>query len=164
MKKRKVFERESSEYEEVFGKKNWFTTNKIIIILFPIFILFLIGIWGFLSNQKSNKLDSKQIIDSGTKAGTLNTFMKKGYLFNKTYKGKIIQFSFKTNVQSNEFDFSVTNRLVAQTLLNNVGKEVEVHYVEYFDSLSKGEMEKYIVDSIYKIRGDSGIDNGMNSK
>ena len=44
---------------------------------------------------------------SGTKAGTLNTFMRKGYIF-KTYEGKIIQSGFKANVQSNEFNFSVS--------------------------------------------------------
>ena len=62
---------------------------------------------------------------SGTKAGTLNTFMKKGYIF-KTYEGKVIQSGFKANVQSNEFNFSVTKESVAQTLLNNAGREVEV--------------------------------------
>ena len=57
--------------------------------------------------------------------------MRKGYIF-KTYEGKIIQSGFKANVQSNEFNFSVTKESVAQTLLNNAGREVEVHYVEYF--------------------------------
>ena len=63
-----------------------------------------------------------------------NTFMRKGYMF-KTYEGKIIQSGFKANVQSNEFNFSVTKESVAQTLLNNAGREVEVHYVEYFGAL-----------------------------
>lgn len=96
---------------------------------------------------------------SGTKAGTLNTFMRKGYMF-KTYEGKIIQSGFKANVQSNEFNFSVTKESVAQTLLNNAGREVEVHYVEYFGSLPWRGMEKYIVDSVYQVRGtdnNSGI-------
>jgi hypothetical protein len=88
---------------------------------------------------------------SGTKAGTLNTFMRKGYMF-KTYEGKIIQSGFKANVQSNEFNFSVTKESVAQTLLNNAGREVEVHYVEYFGALPWRGMEKYIVDSVYEIR------------
>src|SRR5690348_17698182 len=59
---------------------------------------------------------------SGTKAGTLNTFMKKGYVF-KTYEGKIIQSGFKANVQSNEFNFSVTKESVAETLLHNRSEE-----------------------------------------
>lgn len=89
---------------------------------------------------------------SGTKAGTLNTFMKKGYVF-KTYEGKIIQSGFKQNVQSNEFNFSVTKQSVAQVLLNNAGRDVEVHYIEYFGALPWRGMERYIVDSVYEVRG-----------
>jgi len=90
----------------------------------------------------------------GTKAGVLNTFMKKGYIF-KTYEGKIIQSGFKANVQSNEFEFSVTDEKVAQILLNNAGKEVELHYKEYFGALPWRGMQKDIVDSVYQVRGDS---------
>ena len=97
---------------------------------------------------------------SGTKAGTLNTFMKKGYIF-KTYEGKIIQSGFKANVQSNEFNFSVTKESVAQTLLNNAGREVEVHYIEYFGAIPWRGMEKYIVDSVYEVRNDNRS-NGLN--
>jgi hypothetical protein len=89
---------------------------------------------------------------TGTKAGTLNTFMRKGYIF-KTYEGKIIQSGFKVNIQSNEFDFSVTKESVAQTLLNNAGREVEVHYIEYFGALPWRGMRKFIVDSVYQVRG-----------
>ncbi|HEY5407533.1 MAG TPA: hypothetical protein VIJ92_10600 [Ginsengibacter sp.] len=99
---------------------------------------------------------------SGTKAGTLNTFMKKGYIF-KTYEGKVIQSGFKANVQSNEFNFSVTKPGVAQTLLNNAGREVEVHYIEYFGALPWRGMERYIVDSVYEVRG-GDRNNGINPK
>ncbi len=99
---------------------------------------------------------------SGTKAGTLNTFMRKGYMF-KTYEGKIIQSGFKANVQSNEFNFSVTKDNVAQTLLNNAGREVEVHYIEYFGALPWRGMERYIVDSVYQVRG-SDSNNGITPK
>ena len=92
------------------------------------------------------------VFGSGTKAGTLNTFMKKGYVF-KTYEGKIIQSGFKQNIQSNEFNFSVKKESVAQILLNNAGRDVEVHYKEYFGSLPWRGMEKYVVDSVYQVRG-----------
>ncbi|MDE3213479.1 MAG: hypothetical protein KGM98_09620 [Bacteroidota bacterium] len=94
---------------------------------------------------------------TGTKAGTLNTFMKKGYIF-KTYEGKIIQSGFKQNVQSNEFNFSVTKPSVAQTLLNNAGRDVEVHYIEYFGALPWRGMERYIVDSVYEVRNSDKTD------
>lgn len=100
---------------------------------------------------------------SGTKAGTLNTFMRKGYMF-KTYEGKIIQSGFKANVQSNEFNFSVTKESVAQTLLNSAGREVEVHYVQYFGALPWRGMERYVVDSVYEVRGTDGKVNGISPK
>lgn len=102
------------------------------------------------------------VFGTGTKAGTLNTFMNKGYVF-KTYEGKIIQSGFKQNIQSNEFNFSVTSESVAKVLLNNAGREVEVHYKEYFGALPWRGMEKYVVDSVYQVRG-SDINSGINPK
>lgn len=77
--------------------------------------------------------------------------MRKGYIF-KTYEGKIIQSGFRENVQSNEFDFSVTDTTVARILLNNSGREMELHYREYFGALPWRGMQKDIVDSVYEIR------------
>ncbi len=91
------------------------------------------------------------VFGTGTKAGTLNSFMRKGYIF-KTYEGKIIQSGFRENVQSNEFDFSVTDTTVARILLNNSGREMELHYREYFGALPWRGMQKDIVDSVYEIR------------
>jgi hypothetical protein len=88
--------------------------------------------------------------------------MNKGYVF-KTYEGKIIQSGFKQNIQSNEFNFSVTSESVAKVLLNNAGREVEVHYKEYFGALPWRGMEKYVVDSVYQVRG-SDINSGINPK
>ena len=91
------------------------------------------------------------VFGTGTKAGTLNTFMKKGYVF-KTYEGKVIQSGFRQNIQSIDFNFSVVSESVAEVLLNNAGKEVEVHYKEYLGALPWRGMEKYVVDSVYQIR------------
>lgn len=88
----------------------------------------------------------------GTKAGQLNTFQQKGIIF-KTYEGKIIQSGFKANVESNYFEFSVTSESVAKTLLENSGKEVELHYKRHFGSLPWRGAESYIVDSVYNIQG-----------
>ena len=88
----------------------------------------------------------------GTKAGQLNTFQKKGILF-KTYEGKIIQSGFKVNVESNYFEFSVTKESVAKILLDNAGKDLELHYKRYFASLPWRGNESYIVDSVYSIQG-----------
>jgi hypothetical protein len=95
------------------------------------------------------------VFADGTKAGILNTFQRKGYLF-KTYEGKIIQSGFKVNVQSNEFEFSVLSESVAKTLMENSGKEVELHYKSYFGALPWRGMQTFIVDSVYEIRGANG--------
>jgi len=95
------------------------------------------------------------VFADGTKAGILNTFQRKGYMF-KTYEGKIIQSGFKVNVQSNEFEFSVTSESVAKTLMENAGKEVELHYKSYFGALPWRGMQTFIVDSVYEIRSSSG--------
>lgn len=95
------------------------------------------------------------VLAQGTQAGTLNIFQQKGILF-KTYEGKIILSGFKANVQSNEFSFSVTKEEVAQQLLKVSGREVNVHYIQYFGALPWRGMQKYIVDSIYEVRGLQG--------
>ncbi len=92
------------------------------------------------------------VLAEGTQAGTLNIFQKKGMLF-KTYEGKIILSGFRANVQSNEFSFSVTREDVAQQLLKVSGREVNVHYKQYFGSLPWRGMKTFIVDSIYEVRG-----------
>jgi hypothetical protein len=95
------------------------------------------------------------VLADGTQAGTLNIFQKKGIIF-KTYEGKIILSGFKANIQSNEFSFSVTKPDVAEQLLKVSGRELNVHYKQYFGSLPWRGMQKYIVDSIYEVRGMNG--------
>ncbi|WP_276480051.1 hypothetical protein [Paraflavitalea pollutisoli] len=95
------------------------------------------------------------VFADGTKAGVLNTFQRKGYIW-KTYEGKIIQSGFKANIQSNEFEFSVVNERVAKTLMENSGREVELHYKSYFGALPWRGMQTFIVDSIYQIRNANG--------
>jgi hypothetical protein len=117
-------------------KKTLWYISAILLVALLIF-----GYWRFYF-----------ILAEGTQAGTLNIFQKKGILF-KTYEGKIILSGFKANVQSNEFSFSVTKEEVAEQLLKVSGREVNVHYKQYFGSLPWRGMQKYIVDSIYEVRG-----------
>lgn len=88
----------------------------------------------------------------GTKAGQLNTFQEKGFLF-KTNEGKIIQSGFQANVQSNEFTFSVTDKKVAEILSKNSGREVNLHYKRYLGALPWRGIQSYIVDSVLEVRG-----------
>ncbi|MEO6682510.1 MAG: hypothetical protein ABIN48_06765, partial [Ginsengibacter sp.] len=77
------------------GKKIFRTI--LIILLFGLLIFFYIRFFW--------------VFGTCTKAGTLNTFMNKGYVF-KTYEGKIIQSGFSQNIQSIDFNFSVVSESV----------------------------------------------------
>ena len=120
--------------------------KKISRIISFIFVLILAGFiyWKFYF-----------VFATGTKAGVLNTFQKKGFVF-KTYEGKLIQSGFQANVQSNEFEFSVTEERVAKILLENSGREVQLHYSRYLGALPWRGIQSYVVDSVYEIRGVNG--------
>jgi hypothetical protein len=94
------------------------------------------------------------VFAEGTKAGVLNTFQKKGYIF-KTYEGQLIQSGFRGNattaIQSNQFSFSVTDEKVAQKLMENSGKDMELHYKRYIGTLPWRGMQPFIIDSVYQI-------------
>lgn len=96
------------------------------------------------------------VFGEGVKAGQLNQVMYKGYVF-KTYEGRLIQSGFKgakgtNSIQSNEFNFSIVDDAVADSLMRCSGKSVELHYKEYLGTLPWRGMEKYIVDSIISVR------------
>ena len=96
------------------------------------------------------------VFGDGVKAGELNQFTYKGYVW-KTYEGKIIQAGFKgsapktggtATIQSYIFDFSVDDEEVANELMRCSGKNVELHYKEYLGALPWRGMQKHIVDRI----------------
>jgi len=95
------------------------------------------------------------VFGEGVKAGQLNNFTKKGYIF-KTYEGKLIQAGLQGgnpgSVQSNEFRFSVVSESVAAQLMRNSGKEFELHYKEYKGALPWRGTSEFVVDSIYSVR------------
>lgn len=95
------------------------------------------------------------VFGDGTKAGTMNYFVHKGYLF-KTYEGRLIQSGIRTpttgNIQSNEFMFSVADKKVADQLSKSAGGYIELHYKEYFHSLPWRGISEFVVDSVISIR------------
>lgn len=95
------------------------------------------------------------VFGQGVKAGELNYFVQKGYVF-KTYEGKVIQSGYKGKVagtiQSNEFQFSVSSESVAQQLMTASGKIVELHYKEYLGAIPWRGYSPFIVDSIISIK------------
>lgn len=90
----------------------------------------------------------------GTKAGELNFVVYKGYIF-KTYEGKLIQAGFRSktpgSLQSYDFDFSITDSAIANRLMRNTGKNVLLHYKQYFGALPWRGYSNYVVDSIVTI-------------
>ncbi|MCL1868603.1 MAG: hypothetical protein FWF72_06660 [Paludibacter sp.] len=95
------------------------------------------------------------VFGDGVKAGELNYFVHKGYIF-KTYEGRLIQTGFKsagtTTIQSNEFQFSVTNDAIADSLMLYSGKEVELHYKEYLAPLPWRGVSEFVVDKIVSVK------------
>lgn len=100
------------------------------------------------------------VFGEGVKAGNLNFFVKKGFIF-KTYEGRLIQDGFKSTapgaLQSNEFEFSVTDPAVAAILERNSGKVVELRYKEYLHSLPWRGNSNYVVIEVLK--ADEGSKN-----
>lgn len=95
------------------------------------------------------------VFGEGVKAGELNYVVKKGYLF-KTYEGKLIQSGLRSKqtgtVQSNEFEFSVTDRAIAEKMMLNSGKVFELHYKEYVSTLPWRGYSPFVVDRIISIK------------
>lgn len=95
------------------------------------------------------------VFGSGVKAGELNLFVYKGYVF-KTYEGRLIQAGYNSKnsnatIQSNEFNFSVKDEEVAKQLERCAGKFVELHYKEYLGTLPWRGVSKYVVDSVLSV-------------
>ena len=95
------------------------------------------------------------VFGTGVKAGELNLFVYKGYVF-KTYEGRLIQAGYNSKnsnntIQSNEFNFSVKDKKVAEQLERCAGKFVELHYKEYLGTLPWRGMTHYVVDSVYSV-------------
>lgn len=95
------------------------------------------------------------VFGEGVKSGELNYLVKKGNLF-KTYEGKLIQSGFKSKsvgtIQSYEFEFSVANTRIADSLMKNSGKYFDLHYKEYHNKVAWRGFSTYIVDSVYAMR------------
>lgn len=98
------------------------------------------------------------VFGEGVKAGELNFITYKGYIF-KTYEGRLIQSGFRggaagggqSTIVSNEFDFSVERKDIADSLMRCSGKVVELHYREYKGALVWRGMSEYVVDSIISV-------------
>lgn len=91
------------------------------------------------------------VFGEGVKSGELNYVVYKG-LFFKTYEGKLIQSGIRSKaagtIQSYEFEFSVQDPELAERLMLQSGRTLELHYKEYFGVLPWRGFTKFVVDSI----------------
>jgi len=119
--------------------------KKVLIISSTIIVLALIGIVFYRYYF---------VFGEGVKAGQLNYFVQKGYMF-KTYEGRLIQAGLRTEqpgaIASNEFMFSVNNSKIADSLNHHAGHSMQLHYKEYLHALPWRGVSRYVVDSIYSV-------------
>lgn len=91
----------------------------------------------------------------GVKTGQLNFVVRKGILF-KTYEGRLIQTGFRSEktggIQSNEFNFSIADKALAEQLMTSGGQVVDLRYKEYFGALPWRGYSKYIVYEVINIK------------
>jgi hypothetical protein len=135
---------ENYDYNEQPKKKR--TGRKVFGILSFLIVLAAAG-WFFFKFYF--------VFGTGVKAGELNLFVYKGYVF-KTYEGRLIQAGYNSKntnatIQSNEFNFSVKDEEVAKQLERCAGKFVELHYKEYLGALPWRGVTKYVVDSVLSV-------------
>ena len=123
------------------------TTGKKITAIASLIIILVLGVVIYYRYYF--------VFGEGVKAGDLNYIVKKGYLF-KTYEGKLIQSGIRSKqtgtVQSNEFEFSVSDEAVAKKMMENSGKTFELHYKEYKGTLPWRGFSVYVVDSVVSMR------------
>ena len=138
--------------EEEYSEKPKRGTGKKILTALSIIIVVAAAVFVFFKFFF--------VFGTGVKAGELNLFVYKGYVF-KTYEGRLIQAGYNSKnsnntIQSNEFNFSVKDENVAKQLERCTGKMVELHYKEYLGALPWRGMTKYVVDSVYSVSTPSG--------
>lgn len=103
------------------------------------------------------------VFGEGVKAGSLNYFVKKGVIF-KTYEGRMVQEGFQSPtsgaLQSNEFQFSVTDPEVAAILERNSGKHLELRYQEFNGMLPWRGTSVFVVTEVINASESAETDGG----
>jgi hypothetical protein len=120
--------------------------RKFLLMIALVVVVILLGFFGYKYYF---------VFGRGVKAGELNYFVQKGYVF-KTYEGRLIQTGYRSKqpgaLQSNEFQFSVADERIAQQLMTASGKLVELHYKEYLGAIPWRGFSNFIVDSVISVK------------
>lgn len=124
--------------------------KKIISIVF-ILIISISALWFWWSFYYT--------YSDGNRSGLLQKMSHKGNVF-KTYEGELVLNSLLINgttpVSSEKFYFSVADKNMGEKLMRFEGLRVILHYQEKKGILFWRGDSKYIVDSVYEVRGMNG--------
>ncbi len=124
--------------------------RKIIFIIF-VLILSIAALWFWWSFYYT--------YSDGNRTGLLQKMSHKGNVF-KTYEGELVLNSLLINgtsqVSSEKFYFSVGEKRIGEKLMQFEGLKVILHYQEKKGILFWRGDSKYIVDSVYEVRGLNG--------
>ncbi len=139
--------------------------KKIIFLSVLIGGLFLSGyVYWFYYNVYSD----------GIRDGVLYKFSRKGNVF-KTYEGELIQPGLRASsrgasINTNNFNFSVLDEVMADSLEKVIGKTVKLHYIQYRKNLpwrgenynsNNQENGQYIIDRIEEVRDEPAQNIGF---
>ena len=124
---------------------NLFSMNKFVKIGLLVLVVALTAVvyWRYFF-----------VFSEGVKAGNLNYFEKKGFVF-KTWEGRLVQEGFQSPtagaLQSNEFRFSSKSDEVAVKLERASGKFVELRYKEYLNALPWRGASPYVIIEVLSV-------------
>ena len=103
------------------------------------------------------------VFSDGYREGVLFKFSRKGDIF-KTYEGELVQPGLRSivggSINTNNFYFSVTDKALADSLEQVIGKNVKVHYNQFRKTLpwrgdnyntQNQESGQYIIDRIESV-------------
>lgn len=160
MEGRNTVQKENTIESKVVTKKSPWRKR---LILFTIGLLLVLSIVGYFKYY--------YVYSEGTRVGILYKFSKKGAVY-KTYEGEMMLPGIRSKngqgaINSNIFRFSVADEELAKTLMNSQGMELELHYVNYNNSLPwRGDSYdkddgQFIVDGLVKIKNENPNGYGL---
>jgi hypothetical protein len=122
------------------------SSGRKIIIISSLIILVVISLTFLIFNYTYSE---------GNRAGVVVKISKKGYLL-KTYEGELNMGGMgnlpNTAQMNMQWNFSVNDQAVADTLMNLEGRKVSLHYKEIIKNMPWQGETKYFVDGVKLIK------------
>lgn len=117
-------------------------------------IIFLVLVFGFFC---WGGIQYYYPYSTGIVTGKIDKIVYQGQVF-KTYEGKLNlsdkQSSMNSGIKSDDFEFSISKKSIADKLTYAGDKIVALHYTEYFKAIPWRGCSRYVVDDIVSITAD----------